>query len=618
MGKKLEAASSRVVILGVSAHYHDSAAALIIDGRIVAAAQEERFTRIKGDSALPIKAIESVLQIGGIVPAEITSVVFYENPFAKLDRQLAVHLLGRVNGMRGFIASTRNAVTGKLWVQGELTRALGRKVPIIYSDHHLSHAASAFYPSGFESAATLTIDGVGEWSTTTIGKGEGSKLELVSQIEFPNSLGLLYSAFTLYCGFKINSGEYKLMGLAPYGSPRFADKILDEVVSLHEDGSFSLNPELFEFFGGTRTYNKKFERLFGEPTRRESEDLTQFHADVAASIQMVTNKAVLGLARRAKELTGSDNLVMAGGVALNVVSIGELERAGIFKNIWVQPAAGDAGGSLGAALWVSYNQFGVERFVDVNDSMRGAFLGPEPDGDGQSISGLLERYHIKGVEFSDDIELASKIALAITEGQVVGLARGRMEYGPRALGARSVLADARSPEMQSRLNLKTKFREGFRPFAPLALAEKADMYFEMNGKESPYMLKTYPVRAEQRFKVESIEGSDLIKKVNQIRSTIPAVTHLDYSARVQSVDKIRNPFLHSVMESFDQMTGCPVLVNTSFNVRGEPIVCTATDAIECFLATDIDVLVLGNFYISRVDQDFSIVKARRSTAIKAD
>jgi carbamoyltransferase len=605
-----------VRILGISAHYHDSAAALVVDGRVVAAAQEERFTRVKGDASLPLHAIRYVLESSGVAPENLDAVAFYENPFAKLDRQLASHLTGSPRAMNGFVRSMRATMNEKLWVQSDLRKLLGRKVPMVIGDHHLSHAASAFLPSPFHSAATLTVDGVGEWSTTTIGRGAGGKVDLLEQIEFPNSLGLLYSAFTAYCGFRVNSGEYKLMGLAPYGQPIYQGRIEEQLIDLHEDGSFSMNPSYFKYFGGLQTYGRAFEQLFGERTRVPEDKLEQFHADMAASVQAVTTKALLGLARRAKAVTGERDIVLAGGVALNVVSVGELHRSGLFDNVWVQPAAGDAGGALGVALWASHEMFGVQREVEEGDSMSGAFLGPTPSQAGMPVDALVESYGLVAVTL-DPAAMAQQVADAVAGGKVVGVARGRMEYGPRALGARSVLADARDPEMQRRLNLKTKFREGFRPFAPLVLAERASDIFEIDG-ESPYMLKTFAVRHDQRREIPADDAPDIYRRVQQVRSTVPAVTHVDHSARVQTVDRERNPFLHDVLTRFDAKTGCPVMVNTSFNVRGEPIVCSSEDALECFLATDIDALVLEDMYIERAGQSEEALKPRRASAVKGD
>lgn len=605
------------LILGVSAYYHDSAAALVRGGEIIAAASEERFTRKKGDADLPVNAIEYALRVANASPEDLAAVVFYESPFAKLDRLLATQLVGDLKTLPTFVNSMRTWLPNKLWVESHLKGVLGKKTPVLFSDHHLSHAASCFYPSPFQESAVLTVDGVGEWSTTTISHGSGAGLNMIEQIEFPNSLGLLYSAFTLYTGFKVNSGEYKLMGLAPFGKPVYADKILNELINLHDDGSFSLNPEYFSYFGGMRTYNKKFESLFGYPTRAAESHMEPHHADLAASIQYVTNQAMLGLARRAKTLTGSSSLALAGGVALNVVSVGELERAGIFDEIWIQPAAGDAGGALGAALWAAHQHFDVPRIANPADSMQGAFLGPRPGDGDKTVEEAISDYGLSTRELADD-DLADFVAEQVAGGKVVALARGRMEFGPRALGSRSVIADARDPQMQSRLNQKTKFREGFRPFAPLVLAEDAEKYFDTASSISPYMLKTYPVKESLRTEAGDSGETNPFNRVQEVRSTIPAVTHIDFSARVQTVDDVRHPFLHHMLERFRAWTGCSVVVNTSFNVRGEPIVCTAVDAIECFLATDIDVLVLENHVIERTAQHSENLKARRASAIGKD
>jgi len=604
------------VVLGISAYYHDSAAALVIDGVIIGAVQEERFTRIKGCSDLPINSIQWLLEKARLTPGEIDAVVFYESPFVKLDRLLSTKLLGRLKAMPTFVQSMRTWLPNKLWVQNHIREHLG-KTKVLYSDHHLSHAASAYYPSPFDQAAILTIDGVGEWSTTMISHGSNDKISPILDIEFPNSLGLLYSAFTVYCGFKVNSGEYKLMGLAPYGEPRFVETIKQHIIHIDNDGSFSLNPKMFNYFDNESTYTQDFIELFSNPTRTSMQPITQFYMDIAASIQQVCNEVVGGLARRAKELTGSNNLCLAGGVALNVVSVGYLERLGIFDEIWVQPAAGDAGGALGAALWASHELLNVKREVTVDDAMQGAFLGPDPDYDGKSIPDLINTYGLVATHFETD-QLAKNVAGYVANGLVVGVARGPLEFGPRALGNRSILADARDSETQRRLNLKTKFRESFRPFAPVVLAEHAKDYFTTGVQNSPYMLKTYSVREELRFNPPASPNSELFDRVNQIRSSIPAITHLDYSARVQTVHNDKNPFLYNVLSSFHDLTGCAVMVNTSFNVRGEPIVTSSTDAIECFIATDIDVLVLGNYLILRSDQSSFLLKARRTSARSDD
>lgn len=594
-----------VAVLGVSAHYHDSAAALVIDGNVVAAAQEERFTRMKGTAALPINAIDYVLAHAGLAPSDLAVVAFYESPFAKFDRILSTHLTGDIRALPRFVRAMRTWVPQKLWVEQQLRNVLG-KVPVVFGDHHLSHAASAYHPSPFDDAAVLTIDGVGEWSTTTIGHGCGDALELLEHIEYPNSLGLLYSAVTLYCGFRVNSGEYKLMGLAPYGEPVFADRLLTDVIALNDDGSFALNPAYFDYVHRDRTYNDSFEALFGAPTRHPDAALTRHYANVAASIQMVLDTAMTGLASRAIATTGSKNLCLAGGVALNVVSVGHLERAGIADHIWVQPAAGDAGGSLGAALWASHTLLGVPRGVGGTrgpDGMSGALLGPTPAFRQPPTAEVLASYGLASVEL-DDATLAEAVASHLADGHIVGVARGRMEFGPRALGARSILADARDPRMHQRLNLATKFREGFRPFAPIVTVEDAEDWFAAAGHDSPYMLKTYPVRDIHRLEeTDDNDVEDILSRARAARSTIPAVTHVDYSARVQTVDADRSPFLHSVLRAFAVRTGVPVLVNTSFNVRGEPIVCTATDAIEDFLSSDIDVLVVDNHVVVRSEQN---------------
>jgi carbamoyltransferase len=610
-----------VAVLGVSGHYHDSAAALVIDGEIVAAAQEERFTRVKFDARLPESAIEYVLRAADIGPGQLTAAVWYESPFAKFDRLASTSLVGQAGAAGRFTSSMRSWLPKKLWVGRQLGDLLGRRVPVLYCDHHLSHAASCYYPSGLDEAAVVTVDGVGEWSTTTIGHGRGEQLELLEHVEYPNSLGLLYSAFTLYCGFKINSGEYKLMGLAPYGEPRFVDAILDEIVHLDNDGSFSLNPKHFAYFTKNKTYTPAFEALFGGPGRADGDELDARFADVAASIQTVCDRAVLGLARRAKQLTGATAVCLAGGVALNVVSVGNIERSGIFDEVWVQPAAGDAGGALGAALWASHQHFAVPHRATGTDTMHGAFLGPRPGEVGDTVEAVLDTYGLVATQL-DDTALAERVAALLSGGAIVGVARGRMEFGPRALGNRSILADARDPDMQRRLNIATKLREGFRPFAPVVLAERADDVFDIGDRSSPYMLKTYPVREHLRREPDPVTevGGDayFFAKARQQRSTIPAVTHLDHSARVQTVDAVRHPFVHDVLTRFDAQTACPVLVNTSFNVRGEPIVASAVDAVECFLHVDIDALVLEDHLIVKRDQPAGALQPRRALAAGSD
>jgi carbamoyltransferase len=583
-------------ILGLSCYYHDSAAALIEDGRIVAAAQEERFTRIKGDAAFPHQAVACCLDAAGITEQDIDHIVFYENPVAKFERLLTTYHLTAPFSLRSFIRAFPSWLTEKIWLENEIARELGVRKRVVFCDHHLSHAASAFFPSPFERAAVLTIDGVGEWSTTAWGTAEGNRITLSEQLRFPNSWGLLYSAFTAYTGFKINSGEYKLMGLAPYGRPIYADLILDKLIRLGDDGSVVLNQDYFDYAGGLRMTNARFHALFGGPPRPPESLVTQREMDLAASIQSVINEALLRLARQVQARTGEEHLVLAGGVALNVVATGKLSEAGIFKEIWIQPAAGDAGGALGAALWMWFQKLGHARAPEKPDAMQGSFLGTDIPPVSADDDAVLQRLDAVW-ENLGDTALQERIAAAVGDGKVVAVARGRMEFGPRALGARSILADARSPRMQSHLNLKIKFREGFRPFAPMVLAEAAADWFDVR-QASPYMLLVSPVKESRRLKTDDqgLSGIDLLKVP---RSTIPAVTHVDYSARVQSIDAQRHPFMRGVLERFAAATGCPVMVNTSFNVRGEPIVNSAEDAYRCFMATEIDCLVVGNRWLER-------------------
>lgn len=592
-------------VLGISAYYHDSAAALVCNGKIVAAAQEERFTRRKGDDRFPTNAVDYVLAAADLLPDDLAAVAFYDSSLLKLERMLSTYLVGSPRSARAFLVAMRAFLPEKFSVEKQIQHELGKNVPIFIGHHHLSHAASAFFPSPFEESAILTVDGVGEWTSCSVGHGRGSNVSLVEEIEYPNSLGLFYSAFTLFCGFKINSGEYKLMGLAPYGQPRFKDAISSDVLYLADDGSFSLNPAYFGYFDGLRSFTPALGDLLGVEPRTPESPLTQEHADIAASVQAITNDVVVSLARRAQRVTGSRNLCLAGGVALNVVAMGILERSGEFDGVWIQPAAGDAGGALGAALWVSHTEFGAHRIPALADAMGGGFLGPAPSEGTTSSEDALTEAGLNGQRLNDD-DLAASVAQALADGLIVGVARGRMEFGPRALGHRSILADPRLPDMQTRLNLKTKYRESFRPFAPIVLEEDAAEYFEMEADTaSPYMLKTFPVRAELRRETMAMAASDAqlgFDRINEVRSAIPAVTHLDYSARVQTVDAVRNPFMHDTLRSFREITGCSVLVNTSFNVRGEPIVCSAEDAIRCFLLTDIDVLVVDNFFILRSEQ----------------
>lgn len=589
-------------ILGISAHYHDSAAALVVDGGIRAAAQEERFTRIKHDAAFPHHAIRFCLSRAG---GPIDAVVYYEKPLLKFDRILRTSFATAPRGFRAFASAMPLWLRERLWIPLQIENALraaGHDVRdrIFFAGHHESHAASAFFPSPFKRAAVLTLDGVGEWSTTAIGWGEGNRLQLLREICFPHSLGLLYSAFTYFCGFRVNSGEYKLMGLAPYGQPRHAAAIREHLVSLHEDGSFRLNLDYFAFQHGQQMTNGRFAALFGGPSREPESPLTARECDLAASIQQVTEEIVLRLAKTAHDLTCENNLCLAGGVALNCVANARLQREGPFRRIWVQPAAGDAGGALGAALAFWHLQHGAPRTADdEHDAMQGAFLGPEFAGD--EIERAL-REHGFPVERLENEDLYGRIAERLAAGDVVGFFQGRAEFGPRALGARSILADARHPAMQRQLNLKIKFRESFRPFAPVVLAERAHDYFDLPAP-SPYMLFTAPVRAERRKGRGGLEthptSTDLLEHVNEIRSDLPAITHVDYSARVQTVDVATNPALHAVLLAFESRTGCAVLVNTSFNVRGEPPVGHPRDAIAGFLATEMDALALGPFWLEK-------------------
>lgn len=591
--------SAPVYILGISAYYHDSAACLLRDGEIAAAAQEERFTRIKGDAGFPHHAISSCLDSEGIDEERVDHVVFYENPFVKFERLLASYHTTSPFGLRSYLTAFPAWLTGKLWMESDIARQLGTRKRIHFCDHHLSHAASAFFPSPFERAAILTVDGVGEWSTTTYGVGAGSAIRLFRQIRFPNSLGLLYSAFTYYAGFKVNSGEYKLMGLAPYGRPLFAEAIFRELIRLGDDGSFVLNQKYFDYATGLKMINRRFETLFGEPAREPESPIRQHDMDIAASIQVVLQECMERIARHIRRETGEEHLVLSGGVALNVVAAGRLSSSGLFRKLWIQPAAGDAGGAVGAALWYWHHRLRRPRTPAPLDSMKGAFLGheipPLDPKDDEVLTRLGAVWEVLAEE-----EAQRRLADEIADGRVVGVARGRAEFGPRALGARSILGDARSPTMQRHMNLKIKFRESFRPFAPMVLEEHAEEYFECR-QESPYMLLVYPVEPSRRLPFErgSLWGIDLL---NVPRSVIPAVTHIDYSARVQTVDRERHPFIHGAIRRFAERTGCPVVVNTSFNVRGEPIVNSVEDAYRCFMATDLDSLLIGNRFLRKENQ----------------
>lgn len=597
-------------ILGISAYYHDSAAALIIDGKIIAAAQEERFTRKKHDAGFPALAIKYCLEEAKIELSNIDYIVFYDKPFIKFERLLETYISYVPTGFKSFIASMPVWLKDKLYLKTTLKKELtalqkegadgkNNLPPLLFNSHHKSHAASAFYPSPFEKAAVLCLDGVGEWATSSVWLGEGNKLEPKWEIGFPHSLGLLYSAFTYYTGFRVNSGEYKLMGLAPYGEPKYVDLILDNLLDVKDDGTYRLDMSYFNYATGLTMTSKKFDRLFGGPPREPESELTQREMDIARSIQVVTEEIVLKIARSVHKELGTDYLCLAGGVALNCVSNGRLLREGPFKDIWIQPAAGDAGGALGAALTTWHEYLDKPREVSSNDAMQGSYLGPKCED--KDIEKYLKSAGAK-YEKLDDNELMPKLADILAGENVVGWLQGRMEFGPRSLGGRSVIGDPRSQKMQSTMNLKIKYRESFRPFAPAVKAEKVSDWFEIDRK-SPYMLLVAPVATEKRLdmteKQKKLFG---IEKLNVPRSEIPSITHIDYSARVQTVHKETNPRFYKLLDAFDQKTDCPVLVNTSFNVRGEPIVCTAEDAYRCFMRTEMDYLVLENYLLSKTQQ----------------
>jgi carbamoyltransferase len=588
-------------ILGISAYYHDSATCLVQDGRIVAAAQEERFTRKKHDHRFPQQALDYCLREGELRYEDVDLVAFYDKPLLKFDRLLETYVAYAPRGFKLFLMGLPLWLRQKLHTPRELDRGLrgsyqGRYV---FLEHHESHAASAFFPSPFDAAAILTLDGVGEWATGSIGVGRGNRIEMLKELRFPHSLGLLYSAFTYFTGFKVNSGEYKLMGLAPYGEPVYRDLILDELLDLKEDGSFRMNMSHFAYCRKDVMTSRKLERLFGGPPRKPEAKLTQREMDLAASIQAVTEEIMLRAARYAQELTGASNLVLAGGVALNCVGNGRILREGPFEEVWIQPAAGDAGGALGAALFVWHQLLDKPREQSGQDVQRGSLLGPSYSND--EVRRYLDSVDAVYRYEEDEDRLADTIAELIATENVVGHMAGRMEFGPRALGARSILGDARSPKMQSVMNLKIKFRESFRPFAPAVLREDVAEYFEMRPhEESPYMLLVAPLREEKRMPIDD-EASGL-DKLRQLRSVVPAITHVDYSARVQTVDAERFPRFHKILRHFKRRTGCPVVINTSFNVRGEPIVCTPADAYRCFMATNMDALVIENLVLHKRDQ----------------
>ena len=597
-------------VLGISCYYHDSAAALLRDGEIVAAAQEERFSRKKHDSRFPRNAIAYCLQSQKISLSDVDTVVYYEKPLLTFERLLETYLGAAPRGGRSFVAAMQVWIKEKLFLKSELKKNLKEvqksfktdsgKIPnLLFSEHHFSHAAAAFYPSPFEESVVLCMDGVGEWATTSAWVGKGKNINPLWEISFPHSLGLLYSAFTYYCGFKVNSGEYKLMGLAPYGEPKYVDQIRDNLIDIKEDGTFRLDISYFKYHRGFRMTGRKFHKLFGRPPRKGETELTQFHMDLAASIQVVTEEIVLKLAKSLREETGIKNLCLAGGVALNCVANGKLLQEKIFDDIWIQPASGDAGSALGAALVGWHQHQEKERVVDTNDSMKGTYLGPEFSND--DITQYLEQIHAPFHTHSDP-DLFDRLAEELEKGHVIGWFNGPMEFGPRALGGRSIIGDPRNQKMQSVMNLKIKYRESFRPFAPSVLEEDVSNQFEMNAK-SPYMLLVAPVKKELCKQMTEEEDKLFgIEKLNIPRSSLPAVTHVDYSARVQTVCARTNPRYYNLISAFKQKTGCPTIVNTSFNVRGEPIVCTPQDAYRCFMRTEMDVLVLQNQILFKSEQ----------------
>jgi carbamoyltransferase len=598
-------------ILGISAYYHDSAACLVRDGEIVAAAQEERFTRRKHDAGFPRNAISYCLCAGGITTKELDYVAFYEKPFVKFDRILHSYLAYAPRGIHSFLKAIPLWIRDKLWMKMQLQKELNFEGQIIFSEHHEAHAASAFYPSPFQEAAFLTVDGVGEWTTTSYGVGRGSHVQIYGELHFPHSLGLLYSAFTYFTGFRVNSGEYKLMGLAPYGEPNYTELILRELIDLKEDGSFRLNMNYFNYGVGLTMTNAKFDQLFGRGPRKPESKLTQLDMDLARSIQDVTEEIMYRMAKHARRQCDLRNLCLAGGVALNCVANSKILREGIFDRIWIQPAAGDAGGALGSALFTWYEYLGNPRTADgVRDAQRGSYLGPEFTNN--EIQSFLQAQDAPFVELSDN-DIPDRIADLIASDKVIGWFQGRMEFGPRALGARSIIGDARSPTMQEVMNLKIKFRESFRPFAPSVLREQAIEWFDLN-EESPYMLLVAPVAKKHCRELTAQENQKFgLDKLLTLRSAIPAVTHVDYSARVQTVTEDWNPRYYRMIKRFEQKYGCPVIINTSFNVRGEPIVRSPEDAYLCFMRTNMDYLIMGNFLLEKkiqkpLDKDIDWLK----------
>ncbi len=597
-----------IYVLGISAYYHNSAAALIKDGKIVAAAEEERFTRVKGDNSFPINAIAFCMETEGIKMSDVEKVVFYEDTAEKFVRIMTTALINAPRGIQQYLKSIPRWITQKLWIQRKILKELNIKSDkLAFIPHHLSHAASAFYPSPFQKAAVLTIDGVGEWTTLSWGVCENSQIQLLKELKFPDSLGLLYSAFTVYTGFKVNNGEYKMMGLAPYGEPKYVDLIKENIVKIYDDGSFVLNKKYFSYTTKMDTINSEFESLFGRKRRQPESEMDSFYADVAASIQQVTDEIILKAAKHIKACTGMENIVLAGGVALNVTAMGKLRRSGLFKNMWVQPAAGDAGGALGAALYGYYSVDGTKRAKSETNALRHVYLGYEIKDEDDADDAELHK--LGGVWSTHTAtELQKKIAELINDGKIVAVARGKAEFGPRALGNRSILADPRRAEMLQHLNRQIKFREGFRPFAPAVIEEDAGEYFELEGA-SPYMLYTFPVKESRRSAVEF--GETVTQTASKSRSDIPAVTHVDYSARIQTVSKAESPFFYGVLEQFKRVSGYSVTVNTSFNVRGEPIVNTAADAYRCFMKSGIDYVVIGNRLFDKSLQKGGVVNAKK-------
>jgi carbamoyltransferase len=594
-------------ILGISAWYHDAAAALVVDGEIVAAAQEERFTRRKHDPSFPERALAYCLEEGGVGPGDLDYVGFYDKPFLKFERLLETYLAFAPSGFRSFARAMPVWLGQKLHLPRHLRRGLGGAFGkrFVFAEHHESHAASAFFPSPFEEAAVLTIDGVGEWATATFGMGRGNRIELTHELRFPHSLGLLYSAFTTYCGFEVNSGEYKLMGLAPYGEPRFADLILERLLDLKADGSFRLDLSYFRYCQGLEMTSRRFHRLFGRPPRAPGSEITQHDMDVAASIQKVTEEVMLRAARHLHDVTGARNLCLAGGVALNCVGNGRILREGPFEDLWIQPAADDAGGALGVALLIWHQLLGNAREALPGDAQRGSRLGPA-FGE-ETVRAFLERQGARFHRAADEQSLCEEVAGHLAEGRVVGWMQGRMEFGPRALGSRSILGDPRDEAMQSRVNRKIKFRESFRPFAPAVLASRASEFFDLApGRESPYMLLVALVREGKRLGTAGDEAAlEGFERLRRKRSVVSAVTHVDFSARIETVDEERDERFARLLRAFEARTGCPLVLNTSFNVRDEPIVCTPEDAWRCFMATDLDVLVMGDLILSKEEQGAS-------------